>query len=66
MKSQPTAIALVVNFVLDVGVRNQLIARDAYLSGAVASFDSLRHASRQLTALDALSNVQPKRGISQL
>jgi len=47
------------NFVLDVSVRNQLITRDAYVSGAVASFDSIRHASRQLTARNALPNVQP-------
>jgi hypothetical protein len=59
MKSQPTAVALVLNFVLDVSVRNQLITRDAYVSGAVASFDSIRHASRQLTARNALPNVQP-------
>jgi hypothetical protein len=58
MKSQPIAVALVLNFVLDVSVRNQLIACDAYVSGAVASLDSIRHIRRQLTARNALSNVQ--------
>jgi hypothetical protein len=59
MKSQPTTVALVLYFVLDVSVRNQLIACDAYVPGAVASFDSIRHASWQLAALNALPNVQP-------
>jgi len=59
MKSQPTAVAVVLNLVLDLSVGDELAACDALMSGAVASFDAIRHVTRQPTVLDVVANVQP-------
>ena len=59
MKSQSTAVAVVLNLVLDLSAGDELAACDALMSGAVASFDAIRHATRQPAVFDVLANVQP-------
>ena len=59
MKSQPTTVAVVLNLVLDLSAGDELAACDALMSGAVASFDAIRHATRQPAVFDVLANVQP-------
>ena len=59
MKSQPAAVAVVLNLVLDLSAGDELAACDALVSAAVASFDAIRHVTRQPAVLDVLANVQP-------
>jgi len=59
MKSQPTAVAVVLNLVLDLSVRDALAACDALVSGAVTGLDAIRHVTRQPTVLNVPANVQP-------
>jgi hypothetical protein len=63
MKGEPPAVGVTLNFVFDLGIRDRIIARDADISGPIASGNVLRHQAREPPALDELPDAHTQGGV---
>ena len=65
VKPQPAAVAIVVDFILNLGARDRVIARGAQPPRAVTGSDLSRQHHWQAAALNELADQEPERGVAQ-